>query len=127
MIVGFTGTQVGMTPEQMAAVREALANPNTKEFHHGDCIGADEEAHNIAVEFHIPIFVHPPVNPNKQAFCREGFHFEPRPYLIRNHDIVDACNLLIATPRGPEELRSGTWATIRYASKIGRQLLIIEP
>ena len=30
-------------------------------------------------------------------------------------------------PRNHEELRSGTWMTIRYAKKIGKKLVIIWP
>jgi predicted Rossmann fold nucleotide-binding protein DprA/Smf involved in DNA uptake len=54
--------------------------------------------------------------------------YVPRPYLVRNRDIVDVCNLLLATPGGTvEQLRSGTWATIRYARRIGRPVWIVFP
>ena len=41
--------------------------------------------------------------------------------------LVDACEVLLATPKGPEKLRSGTWATVRYARKVGKRIVIIEP
>ena len=51
-----------------------------------------------------------------------------KPPLDRNHDIVERCDLLIATPHTVEEqLRSGTWATIRYARKVHRPHYIIRP
>ena len=51
----------------------------------------------------------------------------PKDYLDRNHDIVDQTDLLIATPKeNTEVLRSGTWATIRYAKKINKPTWIIE-
>ena len=47
-------------------------------------------------------------------------------YLERNRDIVDACDILIACPRTlKEELRSGTWATVRYARKVGKPVAIL--
>jgi len=38
-----------------------------------------------------------------------------KPYHDRNRDIVDACDVLIATPDGPQRRHSGTWYTIDYA------------
>ena len=139
MHVGFTGTQRGMSVNQLRAVKAILAvislvddhDQQYLRFHHGDCIGADAQAHDIAVaEGYIPI-IHPPIDDKKRAFCealRPQNIRNPKPYLERNHDIVDDCSLLIATPgEVTEQLRSGTWATIRYARKIGRALAIIYP
>lgn len=51
-----------------------------------------------------------------------------KPPLIRNRDIVNAGELLIATPKlDVEEQRSGTWAAIRYARKIGKPIILIYP
>jgi hypothetical protein len=53
---------------------------------------------------------------------------DPKPYLVRNHDMVDQSEFLIGTPGEEQEvLRSGTWATIRYARKLKRPILIILP
>jgi predicted Rossmann fold nucleotide-binding protein DprA/Smf involved in DNA uptake len=52
---------------------------------------------------------------------------EPLPYLERNHAIVNESDFLIAAPDGPETLRSGTWATVRYARKVGKRVLVIMP
>lgn len=38
MIIGFTGTQRGMTPRQLAAFPLVIPS-STHEAHHGDCIG----------------------------------------------------------------------------------------
>jgi len=52
----------------------------------------------------------------------------PKPYLERNHNIVDESELLIACPKSKEEeLRSGTWATVRYARKKGVRIILIYP
>ena len=45
--IGFTGTRQGMTAEQKSALRNLL-DGGAGDFHHGDCIGADSEAHGIA-------------------------------------------------------------------------------
>jgi len=49
-------------------------------------------------------------------------------YLARNHFIVAYSEELVAAPKSnKEELRSGTWATIRYARKRKRMVTIIYP
>lgn len=142
MKIGFTGTQKGMTNEQVFALHKFLGEHyNINEFHHGQCIGADIEAHRIIRGTHhlreelggflsqIKIIIHPPIDTKKVA--RVEFPFElrkPKPYLERNKDIVNETNLLIACPKNfKEELRSGTWATIRYAKKQSKEIIIIYP
>jgi hypothetical protein len=50
------------------------------------------------------------------------------PPLDRNKMMVDDCEALIATPRlMVEELRSGTWSTIRYARKCRKPVHIVWP
>jgi hypothetical protein len=87
-------------------------------FHHGDCVGADAEAHVIATVLGFETVVHPPKNEKLRAFCKGDLILEPRDYLARNHQIIDATDLLFAVPDGPETKRSGTWSTIRYARKV---------
>lgn len=127
--VGFTGTQRGITPYQAAEVRRYLQEHEVAEFHHGDCVGADSEAHTIAQALNIPIIIHPPLNPKKRAQCNDAREIrEEKGYLERNHDIVDEADILIATPgERVRQLRSGTWATIRYAERKGVPRYIIYP
>jgi len=135
MKIGFTGTQIGMTPNQFGELARLIAigvTDNPCEFHHGDCIGADAEAHSIADAFGCRIVIHPPTNTSKEAFCKVDSEWDtvlpPKPYLDRNHDIVDACDVLLAAPKSiEEELRSGTWATVRYARKKNIPVIILEP
>jgi hypothetical protein len=128
MKIGFTGTQQGLTPAQKKTLAYLLVTLSPEQFHHGDCIGADEEAHNLATGLHIPITIHPPDNSTRRAWCRGGIMCDPAPYLARNHAIVDEAELLLATPDGEvEKMRSGTWATIRYARKKGIPVRIILP
>jgi hypothetical protein len=51
-----------------------------------------------------------------------------KPYLSRNKDIVLETELLIATPGEEEEqIRSGTWSTVRYARSLKRMINIVLP
>ena len=129
MKTGFTGTQVGMTPEQsrtVGYVLEWLGQPPL-EFHHGDCVGADYEAALIARGLGWRVVGHPPDKDGKRCHFPSDEEREPLPYLERNHRIVDETELLIATPKGDEELRSGTWATMRYAAKQDRRTIVVRP
>lgn len=135
MIVGFTGTQDGMTKAQHQTCAEVLRTLFAKangldQFHHGDCVGADEEAHNI-LKSHawLQIHIHPPEIKTKRAFCTSHcvYIYKTKPYLDRNHDIVDASPVMVAAPNGPEKTRSGTWATVRYARKRKRYIVLVWP
>lgn len=130
MKVGFTGTQKGITQVQEVFLSKVLVELNKRggiEFHHGDCIGADSQASMIANNIGYRIILHPPIISDKRAWCD---YYEARPvkdYIERNHNIVDETEILVATPKGEEELRSGTWATIRYAKKQNKKIVIIYP
>ena len=131
--IGFTGTQGGMTPHQKSALRNLLyvlvrAGDATL-FHHGDCIGADEEADELAKGLGIPRHIHPPLNTSKKAYCTGEYTSEPKDYRSRNLDIVQAADILFAAPSGPEANlpRSGTWMTIRMARRHNVPLKIIWP
>ena len=131
--VGFTGTQKGMTAGQAGVVRSHLwkfATEGGLFFHHGDCVGADEQAHALSKEFRYAPIIHPPKNPAKRAFCFAPMDDmrEPKDYLARNKDIVRESHAMIAAPAEyDEQLRSGTWSTIRYAEKLGRPVVIVFP
>ena len=127
MRVGFTGTRNGMTIPQKVQV-DILLSQYALHFHHGDCIGADHTAHYLAVARKIPITIHPPINNKFRAFCYSDDIRKEKDYLDRDRDIVDESDLMIATPKGfHEELRSGTWHTIRYSKKKNKPLIIVWP
>lgn len=126
---GFTGTQQGMSPDQRATLRNYLAG-GSGELHHGDCVGADAEAHAVAMECGYCPVLHPPTNYSKRAWCEVPRHLMRRekPYLDRNRDIVDETVALIATPAEfDEQPRGGTWYTVRYARKRGKAVVLIFP
>lgn len=128
MQVGFTGTQRGMTLEQWSSLWGLLVVRAPGEFHEGDCIGADNQAAQGARLAGFRIIGHPPAVSAKRALFPSDEERAPAPYLVRNHNIVDACQEMLATPgEFEEQLRSGTWATIRYARRIGRKMTIVFP
>ncbi len=133
-MIGFTGTQKGMTPEQYRYVWQFLngLDPDVERwYHHGDCIGADHDFHRLVrrlPHYLAGVHLHPPVIDTKRAFCDYDAIENPLPYIERNHNIVDASKLLIATPGEAHEVqRSGTWATIRYAMKTNTKRLVVDP
>ena len=130
MKVGFTGTRHGMTDEQKREFRMQFSLTTTKEFHHGDCVGADAEAHDIVRLFESGIVVH--VRPGPYTFARAfkkgDVKYEPKFYFARNRDIVDTADFMFAAPNSFEEQATGgTWYTIRYARKTKISLCIIWP
>lgn len=130
--IGFTGTRKGMTAGQKTTLRELI--PKATEAHHGDCIGSDEEFHEICAELEIPIVIHPPEDDKLRAYCNSGniiYIHPPRPYLVRNQIIVDTCDLLLVCPKEdaepPPQRGQGTWSCARYARRIERRMRIIWP
>jgi hypothetical protein len=127
IVVGFTGTRKGMTEFQKTELKRFLQKYGGT-FHHGGCIGADAEAHAIAGRLGYHIVMHPSYFPRLQVPCIPDERREPLPPIVRNHNIVDESFALVACPGTmEEELRSGTWATIRYARKLEKPVTIIYP
>jgi len=153
-IIGFTGTRDALGSAQAESLATVLAVLSDRhgglsaaarrvvfddwqlgdtvacptEVHHGDCVGADETFHNLARRFGFRVVIHPPQDPRWRACCDGDDILDERPYLQRNHDIVDACDVLVACPKQSREvLRSGTWATVRYASKRQKHIILVLP
>lgn len=135
---GFTGTRKGMTPRQhrelkfllWARIAISLKREDLPpEFHHGGCKGSDREAEDIARKFGYIIHVHPAKEQWGQWISdpKNDILYPCKPYLERNRDIVNAVDHLFATPDGAERLRSGTWATVRYARVELKSYTIIYP
>ncbi len=124
MIIGFTGTRNPLNSKQLEWIYRKLyvyRSSLEKEFHHGDCIGADEEAHKIAKELEYETFAHPANFPDSRglrAYCDAYVVYPPLPPLIRDKVIVTVCDKLLAVPGQSYNNRSGTWTTIGYASDL---------
>lgn len=130
MKIGFTGTQHGMTPKQFDMFKSCFPLRDCTQFHHGDCIGADAQAANWVRmrSGTVRIFAYPSVIVKKRAWVPAHVVRHPQQPLPRNQEIVDEIDLLIATPGEQQEIwRSGTWATIRYARKVGKPVWLILP
>jgi hypothetical protein len=139
--IGFTGTRKGMTEEQKEVFKELIffeLPDEPTEFHHGDCIGADAEAHRIfddAMESTCCIVTHPPLEDKYAANCNEQDNYlEVRVWIEqgyhkRNDDIITECSEIIACPAENREMQrgSGTWSVIRKTRKAGKKLTIIYP
>lgn len=124
--IGFTGTRFGMTAAQLATVRALLAEhaPNGGTAHHGDCVGADAELHELARAAGLRVVIHPgpPDDLAHQAGCAGDERREPMTHMRRNRAIVDAADLVIAAPFEDEpQERGGTWKTIEMARKALRR------
>ena len=132
MEYGFTGSSGGMTPIQLELVNRLYHELKLSTLHHGDCVGADEQAHRLARHHKAYIVGHPPIDPKARAFCACDKLWPEKAYLRRNVDVAkEGKDGLIATPAGLiEVLRGfdgGTWSTIRYARKFGRHIWIVFP
>lgn len=135
--IGVTGTRSGANMAQVqtfAALLRAIRAGTGLEMgmaprlHHGDCVGFDKQAANLARAGGFLIVGHPPTNPRLRARFPSDWEEEPLPFLERDQAIVDASDLLIAaTKEDHETIRSGTWATIRMARKAGLTHIIIYP
>lgn len=136
MIIGFTGTRQGISPIQKQNLESILDNILPEIVIHGGCIGADEEFHRICLEYrlgeslYLPypfIMIYPSYLKDQQGVCpNPTFLAIEQDPLIRNQAIVHQSDILIAAPKyETEELRSGTWATIRYARKMGVPVVIL--
>lgn len=133
--IGFTGNRHGITQKQSQDILSVLNKYDNIIVSHGDCVGSDTDFHKLCVEYKklnkdksVTIHIYPPTNPSMRGFNTDG---EPiimpeRPYLERNLLIVNNSSMLIACPvdKNREELRSGTWSTIRQAKKRGIHTLI---
>ncbi len=122
---------MGFTAAQEATARSLLSGLTAgSEVHHGDCLGADHQAHLVVREGspEATVVGHPPDKDALRAFCDVDIEEEPKPYLVRDLDIVKSSDRLLAFPHTTFEIRrSGTWATIRMARKHDVPVVIVWP
>jgi hypothetical protein len=129
--IGVTGTRKGANEAQLGRVFAFLSmfrhTPNMV-LHHGDCVGVDEQVAGLARSIGYRIVGHPPDKNEFRAYFPSDEVRQPFPYLIRNRHIIDECQTLIAVPRETvEQLRSGTWATIRFARSVEKPIKMVMP
>ena len=129
--IGFTGNRFGLNNNQKKQILDILDQYNNIIVSHGDCIGSDTDFHNLCVDYRnknqtkkILIHIYPPNNSTLRGFNNGDIIMKTQPYLKRNLDIIQNSSILIGCPinKNKEEIRSGTWSTIRQAKK--RNILV---
>lgn len=141
---GFTGTREGMTAAQLRALADWLTRHALREFHHGAAIEADEQAVGLVRNQRIDVpeapgpydwwrvIAHPSDlkdQTSQKALEWSDRRMDPLPPLVRNRNIVICgADVLLAAPKEHLEIvRSGTWATVRFARKVGRPVVLFLP
>lgn len=137
MEIGVTATQRGMTRFQKEVARTILIHLGARIMHNGWCIGGDYDFACLAVALQLDeIVAHQPENRSKMSKWTPASDeikvtwMAPLPYLERNHNIVRRSTMMLAAPgETTEQLRSGTWATIRFARSpiMRRPIYLIYP
>lgn len=125
MKIGITGTREGLAPKQVVSLFSTMIEMASAfggvELHHGDCVGADATAHDLAISLGWKVVIHPPAKDTARAFKVGTETRSPASYLARNRAIVDEVDVLIVLPkqesRPAADVRGGTWYTYRYAVK----------
>lgn len=144
MILGFTGTRQSMTDEQRHALPTALPFIPDHVLH-GGAVGADTEFDAwlqtmwrvqpslMNVILHIEIY---PSNTARHDYWNWKYDNEKQwltihpamQPLARNFRIAQRCDQLLACPfQKNEQVRGGTWATVRYARKAGKPVTLLLP
>lgn len=128
MHIGMTGTRNGMTEAQKDCFADLLGSLyNVTHHHHGDCVGADAESHDIAEQCGVECIIHPPVKTELRAYKLSTDVKTPKGYFERNRDIVNESQLLVGFPATMFETKGGTWYTINYGKKQGKPVYIVYP
>lgn len=140
-MIGFTGTQHGMTTNQRESVEALMTafaraieiggqDVETIPVHHGLCVGADEQLNEIAFRLRFRTVGHEAsdVPGRKVARVEVDDRADPRPAMERN-TLIASMPIVVAAPFTYMEVRrSGTWATVRRARKSTvTRLWIVDP
>jgi hypothetical protein len=130
MRVGFTGTRHGMSAAQLDQLGFVLgllmmSSPRPIMFDHGDGPGvdgrpsADAQAAQLAERYGFVPAPHPVEQAENETWASAA--------LRRDRVIAATCDVLVAAPRrDAEEVRSGTWATVRYAREAGKPVVMLS-
>ena len=129
--IGFTGTREKISEAQRQNLQEFLLSFVECEdeivCHHGDCIGADTEFHNICSNLGLKIVIHPPKVQDLRAFNKSDSILPEKSYFARNRDIVDNSDLLLGVPIHYIRNKGGTWYTINYAISNKKKVVLFDP
>ena|SRR5689334_11728721 len=137
-VIGFTGTRNGMTPAQRAHVEFLVqgfvcrwGGANLAGLH-GDCVGADADFDAVCAKASMDGMAResrPCTFDGMRARTGVREIAPPVPPMQRNRAIVADADVMIACPPNKEPIKkgSGTWATIGFARKANKPLIIVFP
>ena len=131
--LGITGSRFGMNGLQMDTFISLLQDFKDKgvlisEFHQGQCLGVDVDSVPLVLELFpdCKVISHPPTKTHLVGNCTVHETREPRSYLVRDRNIVNESDMLIAIPFDSEyNPRSGTWYTHNYAKSLDKSVILI--
>lgn len=132
----FTGSRHGPTEPQRLAFTTWLTTAKPGRLLNGLAIGCDEWALLAAKDYSwelegFPCNITSQVSTVALELARGEYGGKchgPMAPLLRNQLMVDLADSLLAMPAGmEEELRSGTWATIRHARKRRKPIVFFWP
>lgn len=131
--IGVSGTRDGATAEQIKSAVSYINHifdPGAK-FHHGCCIGVDEQLSIAAHAIGYKLIAHPPLDNRFMSTLSVLLSDEvnkPIDYIERNKQIVRASDRMLILPKNfGEQIRSGTWATYRYSIIQEVPTMLIHP
>lgn len=126
--IGFVGTRRGVTAAQERRLAALLARWEPGWLHHGDRTGADATVHHLARSLGWKIATHPSTIVQRRAMLAGDITHPPAEPLVAHRQIVRQCDVLLAAPATVAEvLRSGTWAAIREARRLGTTRIVVGP
>lgn len=128
--LGTTGTREGLSDAQKDQLKEFIRNHVVYTLHHGDCVGSDDQVARAFSDEGTFIIAYPgnSTTLHKAHSTANDLILPWQENLVRNRKIVNSVEMLLAFPSTESEVvRSGTWATIRYANKRLVPVKIITP
>lgn len=154
MLIGFIGSQSGMTPFQREELGKILTLKGCSEFIFSDLHGAPTQAADVAVEVGIELFtIHPVQDVRKRTFFQDPrkasaysqvltpyIHRtfmnkeikirwdKPRTYTAAYDEIIKESAELIAAPKEFKfSVRSAVWMVIKKVWQLKKDNIIIIP
>lgn len=127
-VVGFVGTEAGMSKPQRQAVRRALAGATAA--HHAGTTAADAQFHRLCHTLGVPVVLHPPQG---RGAVRTDMHDVTHAEAASpsyDRDIVRASDVVVAAPkegREPPLAIPGTWTVVRYARERRTPVRVFMP
>ena len=117
-----------MTPEQKTRITDLISLSEYVWAAHGDCLGADADFHDIAVELGLSTHVFTPIKEDLRAFKTADRTTGPDSYFARNRAVVAwSDGMLACPPCKPLPGSGGTDYTVNYAIKMEEPIIVVWP